>query len=76
MQQMTGLAPTDLDSVTIGLKNLQQMQGAAAMMAFGGPPPTDAAGLIVLRSKKPVEVSKLQELIVKSIPNQVAKPTR
>ncbi len=73
MQQMTGLAPTDLESVTIGLKNVEQLQGKMAMMAFGGPPPTDASGLVVMRSKKPVEVSKIQQLIVQSIPNQVAK---
>ncbi len=73
IQQMTGLTPGDLESVTIGVRNLQQLQGAASMMAFGGPPPTDAALLAIVRSKKPVEVSKIQQLIVQSVPGQAAK---
>ncbi len=73
IQQMTGLTPGDLESVTIGVRNVQQLQGAASMMASGGPPPTDAALLAVVRSKKPVEVLKIQQLIVQSVPGQAAK---
>ncbi len=59
MQLATGLAPTDIDSVTIGVKDLQKAQQAGPMMALGGPPPTDSLSLVVIRSKKPVDPAKL-----------------
>lgn len=67
MQEATGLAPTDVESLTIGIKNFQQLQGAGAMMALGGPPPTDAPGLAVVRSKKPVDITKIQQFIVQAV---------
>lgn len=72
MQQMIGLTPSDVESVTVGLKNLQQLQGAGMMMAMGAAPP-EFPVLFVVRSKKPVDASQMQQLLVQTAPNQAAK---
>lgn len=66
MQQFTGLAPTDIESITIGVRDLQGMQGQAMMMAMGGQAPKNQHTLIVVRSKKPVDPAALSSQIAQA----------
>ena len=66
MQQFTGLAPTDIESVTIGMRDLQGMQGQAMMMAMGGQAPKNQQALIVVRSKKPVDPAAFSSQIAQA----------
>ena len=66
MQQFTGLAPTDIESITIGMRDLQGMQGQAMMLAMGGQAPKNPQALIVVRSKKPVDPAALSSQIAQA----------
>lgn len=66
MQQFVGLAPTDIESITIGIRDLQEIQGSAMMMAMGGPPPANQMGLVVVRTKKAVDISAASSQIAQA----------
>ena len=66
MQQFTGLAPTDIESITIGVRDLQGIQGSAMMMAMGGQAPKNQMGLIVVRSKKAVDPAAVSSQIAQA----------
>ena len=72
MQQLTGLAPTDLESVTVGQINLvgsTPVLMPVALPSSGVLPKYNF--LIVVRSKKPVDVQQLTSQLVQSQPSQV-----
>jgi predicted Zn finger-like uncharacterized protein len=73
MQQVIGLTPSDVESFTAGLKNFQQLQGAGMMMAMGVNQAPRPPMLAVVRSRKPVDVSQLQQLIIQNSPGQSAR---
>jgi hypothetical protein len=62
-QSATGLLPTDVESVTVGITDSQQMQNVMASSMMGMPPKPPKAVAIV-RTKKPVSM----EEILKSAP--------
>ncbi|HEY4263127.1 MAG TPA: hypothetical protein VGM98_23395 [Schlesneria sp.] len=63
-QAATGLLPTDVESVTVGLTDSQQMQNVMASSIMGLPPKPPKA-VAIIRTKKPVSM----EEIMKSSPD-------
>ena len=60
MQKLIGLGPTDIESVTLGISDLNGIQSASMMAAMGMPPAANQfKGLVVARSKKPLSQSAI-----------------